>query len=257
MRNCTLEDYDGLGRDVLAIGTDYSYGHVLAPHRHRRAQFLYGVGGVMDVTTAHGSWIVPSDRAVLIPAETEHAVTMRGVSTRSLYLEPSAVPWFPSTCTVVQVPPLLRELLVEADEVPIEYAVHGRDAALMALILHEVARCVALPLDLPLPVHRALREQCQLFLREPDVRTSPRWWADALHVSERTINRMFRQETSMSVTEWQRRACVLSSLRSLASGDAVSTVAADFGYASPAAFSTMFHRILGSPPSAFRLSPQA
>lgn len=195
MRNGSLEDYDGLDRDVLAIGTDYSYGHVLEPHRHRRAQFLYGVGGVMDVTTAHGSWIVPSDRAVLIPAETEHAVTMRGVSTRSLYLEPSAVSWFPPTCTVVQVSPLLRELLVEADEVPIEYDVHGRDAALMA------------------------------------------------------------QETSMSVTEWQRRACVLSSLRSLASGDAVSTVAADFGYASPAAFSTMFHRILGSPPSAFRLNP--
>lgn len=55
----------------------------------------------------------------------------------------------------------------------------------------------------------------------------------------------------MSVTEWQRRACVLHSLLRLAAGDGVSTVAGDVGYASPAAFSTMLRRIVGSPPSSF------
>ncbi|WP_430335183.1 helix-turn-helix domain-containing protein [Rhodococcus sp. ACT016] len=62
---------------------------------------------------------------------------------------------------------------------------------------------------------------------------------------------MFRQELFMRVTEWKRRVCVLHSLRRLAAGDGVSTVSGDVGYASPAAFSTMFRRIVGSPPSSF------
>lgn len=153
MRNGRLEEYDAVDRAVLAIGTGYPNGAVLAVHRHRRAQFLYGVGGVMDVTTEHGAWIVPAERAVLIPAGTEHAVTMWGVSTRSLYIEPAAVPWFPPKCAVVEVSPLLRELLSAATELPIEYSVRGRDATLMALIIHEVARSIALPLEVPLPVN--------------------------------------------------------------------------------------------------------
>ncbi|MDH6679406.1 AraC-like DNA-binding protein [Rhodococcus sp. LBL1] len=56
----------------------------------------------------------------------------------------------------------------------------------------------------------------------------------------------------MGVSEWQRRACVPHAIRRLAAGDSVSTVAADLGYATPSAFSTMFHRVTGSSPSTFR-----
>ncbi|PJK19064.1 AraC family transcriptional regulator [Mycolicibacterium goodii] len=247
----TVETHDNLARDVLALATDYSYGEVLAPHRHRRAQFLYGVGGTMGVRTEHGSWLVPTERAVLIPPQTQHAVTMWGVSTRSLYIEPGAVPWFPTRCTVVDVPTLLRELLVAAVAVPLDRPPDARDAALFALTLHEVAGCTSLPLDLPLPQPGALSEQCRRFLAAPRIDTTTGWWANALHVSERTVARLFRKELSMTVAEWQRRACVLHSLRQLTQGVAVSAVASDLGYSSPAAFSTMFSRALGTSPSAF------
>ncbi|MCZ1075351.1 AraC family transcriptional regulator [Rhodococcus sp. A5(2022)] len=252
MRNAQLDKYDALDRAVLAIGTDYPHGRILAPHRHRRAQVLYGVGGVMDVTTRHGTWIVPPQRAVLIPPDTEHAVTMWGVSTQSLYIEPAAAPWFPTSCTVVDVSPLLRELLAAATELPIDHAVRGRDATLMTLMLYEIARSTSLPLELPVPADPALRTQCEMFLRNPNIRTAPRWWAQALDVSERTVHRMFRHEMSMSVSQWQRRACVLYAIRRLVAGDSVSTVAVDLGYATPSAFSTMFHRVTGSAPASFR-----
>ncbi|WP_430332870.1 AraC family transcriptional regulator [Rhodococcus sp. ACT016] len=254
MRNGRLEDYDELDRAVLAIGTDYPYGCVLEAHRHRRAQVLYGVGGVMDVTTEHGTWIVPAERAVLIPAEIEHAVTMWGVSTRSLYIEPAAVPWFPATCAVVEVSALLRELLAAATELAVDHPARGRDATLLSLTLFEIARSASLPLELPLPTDPTLRKQCELFLRDPDIRTSAQWWAEAVRASERTVHRKFRHEVSMSVSEWQRRACVLHAVRRLAAGDAVSTVSADLGYATPSAFSTMFHRVTGSSPSTFRFN---
>ncbi|MEU2593017.1 cupin domain-containing protein, partial [Streptomyces albidoflavus] len=94
MRNIPLDQVDHVERAVLPIGTDYPPGHLLDWHEHRRAQFLYGATGVMVVDTADGTWTVPPERAVLIPAATRHRVRMLGVSTRSLYVEPDAVPWW-------------------------------------------------------------------------------------------------------------------------------------------------------------------
>ncbi|MFG1646045.1 AraC family transcriptional regulator [Amycolatopsis sp. NPDC049252] len=252
MRNIHIDTVDGLERDVVAIGTDYPPGHVLAEHRHRRAQVLYGVTGSMRVETADGAWIVPPHRAVLIPAGTPHAVRMDGVSTRSLYVEPRAVPWFPARCRVVEVSPLLRELLREAVDVPPRYAVRGRDAALLHLALHELRRAAPLPLDLPLPADPALRRLCQDFLAEPRVDVRPAAWAARLHVAERTLHRRFRAETGLGLAPWRRRACVLHALPLLAAGVPVAEVAAGLGYSGPGAFTTMFHRLLGAPPSEFR-----
>ena len=55
----------------------------------------------------------------------------------------------------------------------------------------------------------------------------------------------------MAFGQWRQRACVLLALSRLASGDTVTAVALDLGYDSPAAFSTMFRRALGRPPSHF------
>ncbi|BBN56719.1 hypothetical protein TRE132_48440 [Pseudomonas chlororaphis subsp. aurantiaca] len=55
----------------------------------------------------------------------------------------------------------------------------------------------------------------------------------------------------MSFVQWRQRACVVRALTRLAAGEAVTRIALDFGYDSPAAFSTMFRRVAGQPPSAY------
>ncbi len=91
MRNIPLQTVDATPRPVLAIGTDYPPGTLLAAHSHRRAQFLYGMSGLMDVLTDDGAWVVPPYNGVWIPPGKRHQVRMRGVSTRSLYIEPEVV----------------------------------------------------------------------------------------------------------------------------------------------------------------------
>ncbi|GLU49811.1 transcriptional regulator [Nocardiopsis ansamitocini] len=247
---------DHLDRAVLAIGTDYPPDHLLRTHRHRRAQFLYGATGVMRVETAEGTWTVPTQRAVLVPAGTDHQVTMVNVSTRSLYIEPAAVPWFPKRCQVVDVSSLLRELLLEAVDIEPMYPRRGRDAAVVALILHEISRFAPLPFELPLPNDDRLRRLCERFLGAPQIHDSPARWAADLHVSERTLTRLFSAETGMSFTRWRQRACVLHSLPLLAGEQSIASIAASLGYESPAAFSTMFLRVLGSSPRDYRSSAE-
>lgn len=251
MHNIPVAEVDGLQRAVLAIGTDYPPSHLLPFHRHRRAQVLYAVTGVMLVETTDGTWTVPTHRAVLIPPGTDHQVTMTGVSTGSLYIEPGAVPWFPSHCRVVDVSPLLRELVLEAVDMEPRYPEHGRDAALVELILHELRTLAPLPLDVPLPADPRLRRLCDEFLRSPDIHDPPARWAAELNVSERTLGRLFRSGTGLSFAQWRRRACVLHSLRALATGVPVTTVAARLGYENPAAFTTAFRSVLGRPPTAY------
>lgn len=104
--------------DVLPIATDYPAGVVLDWHEHRRAQYLYGATGTMVVETDNGTWTVPTAQGVMIPPATGHRVRMLGVSTSSLYIEPAAVPWWPTVCVVVEVSSLLRELLLVAADLP-------------------------------------------------------------------------------------------------------------------------------------------
>ncbi len=252
MRNVPLDEVDGVDRAVLAIGTDYPAQHLLAFHRHRRAQLLYGATGVMRVDTAEARWTVPTQRAVLIPSGTEHQVLMEGVSTRSLYIEPSAVPWFPARCQVVEVSPLLRALLLAAVDLPARYDRHGRDGSLIEFILHEIQSVTPLPLDLPMPGREDLLSRCQAFASAPSVRESPREWATELSLSGRTFNRVFRAETGLTFQQWRQRAGILHAIRLLSTGMSVTRVAATLGYDNPAAFSAMFVKRIGSTPKSFR-----
>ncbi len=252
MRNVPIDLVDGLDSAVLAIATDYPPGHVLPRHRHRRAQLLYGATGTMQVDTADGSWTIPPQRAVLIPPQTDHEVRMHGVSTRSLYLEPVAVPWFPVSCQVVAVSPLLRELLIAAVDLPVERTPHGRESALVTLLLHEIEAVSPLPFGLPMPADEALRARCEAFAASPGIGVAPHEWAMGLGVSTRTFVRHFKTQTGLTFQQWRQRACLVHAIRLLTSGHSVTHTAAALGYSSPAAFTAMFVKNAGSTPDALR-----
>lgn len=251
MRNSSIDLLDATPRTVVAIGTDYAHGQVLSMHRHRRAQLLYGATGVMQVSTTEGNWVVPPQRAVWIPAGVDHEVLMLGVSTRSLYIEPAAITAMDTRCQVISVSPLMRQLLMEAVELVPDYDEAGRDGVLIDLLLHELQRSAHLPLHLPLPHDPRLLGLCQAFLKRPDAHASPVQWAAQLHISLRSFNRLFSRQTTLSFSQWRQQACVMAALAHLAEGDSVTRIALDQGYDSPAAFSTMFRRVLGHAPSAW------
>ncbi|AVR69335.1 MULTISPECIES: AraC family transcriptional regulator [Pseudomonas aeruginosa group] len=252
MRNAPIDQYEATPREVVAMGTDYPDGYLLARHRHRRAQLLYGASGVMQVRTVDGSWVVPPQRAVWIPPQVEHEVRMLGVSTRSVYIEPGVLAAMPARCQVLAVSPLLRQLLMAAVDMPAEYDLEGRDGALASLLLHELAAAEPLPLHVPLPTEARWLALCEAFLDRPDIRMAAMDWAARLHISLRGFNRLFRRHTGLSFGAWKQRACVVQALARLAGGETVTAIALDCGYESPAAFSTMFRRVLGQPPSAFQ-----
>ena len=73
--------------------------------------------------------------------------------------------------------------------------------------------------------------------------------ANTLGMSERTMNRHFKQQTGLSYGEWLRRARLLEALLRLGQGQPVLRVALDLGYGSHSAFTAMFRRVMGISPS--------
>jgi AraC-like DNA-binding protein len=258
VRNVHVDDVDTVPRPLLAMSHDYPDGCVLAPHRHRRGQLISGATGVLVVATPQGKWVMPPERGMWIPPGVVHEVRMIGaVSTNSLYLEPDLADAMPDRCLVVGLPAFVRSLISRAMEVPVDYDPDGHAGALMTLILHEMRRLPELPLSLPFPAHAALADRCRRFLLKPTTHEGIDQWSQPLGLSRRSFTRLFRRETGLSFVAWRQQACLVAALPRLVAGEAVTTVALDLGYDNPAAFTTMFKRVLGAPPRAYLARPDA
>ncbi|CAN7567197.1 helix-turn-helix transcriptional regulator [Phenylobacterium sp. LjRoot219] len=255
MRDVDPNEHDETPRPIVAVGNDYPPAFELAPHRHRRAQLLYAAQGVVSVSAIQGAWVAPPERAVWIPAGVEHAVKMVGaVSTRSVLITAESCPERGDCCEVLAVSPLLRRLLIESVDLPVEYDLAGRDGLLMALLAREIALAPTVPLAVPFPRSPALAAKCHAFLAAPDAGATIDDWACALGQGRRAFTRAFRRETGMSFQTWRQQAMLLAALPRLAEGEPVTTIALDLGYDSPAAFTTMFKRLTGIAPSRYRSS---
>lgn len=247
------DDFDHVPRPVIAVANDYPPAHELDWHRHRRGQLLYAASGVLAISTPHGAWVAPPERAVWTPPGVLHSVKMVGaVSTRNVLVEAGVCTALGDRSRVFEVSPLLRSLIVEACEVEREYQPGTRDALVIDLLLAELDRAPVAPLSVPFPLDPALAAKCHAFLAAPSPHDTIDTWSDALGLGRRAFTRTFRRETGMSFAEWRQQACVLIALPRLAAGDQVTTIALDLGYESPAAFTTMFKRLLGVAPSRYQ-----
>ncbi|HCT5799840.1 AraC family transcriptional regulator [Enterobacter hormaechei] len=214
-------------RPLVPFSHDYAHGDSEPWHQHDCAQLLHSLTGVVRVDTASGCWVVPPGRGVWLPAGTQHALRITGnVAARTLFIDPLARADLPATCQIVQISPLLREL-----------------------ILDEIRLMPVLPFHLPEPESEALRHLCQQIRMAPGESWSSAQAAGIVGMSERTLNRHFQQQTGLSYGEWVRRARLLEALVRLAQGQPVLRVALDLGYGSHSAFTAMFRRVMGLSPS--------
>ncbi|WP_434632818.1 AraC family transcriptional regulator [Chromobacterium sp. CV08] len=247
-----LHQYDQGLEPVRGKPRDYPAGLEIPQHTHPTAQLLCSVEGMMLVSAERGQWVVPPTRAIWMPIDSWHQVRMvSDVRMRSIYVRQDMLDGLPGKCCVLEVTPLLRELVVAAMDVDVPCESGSRDERVMMLVLDEIRRARVLPLSLPHPSSAALRELCDVWLAQPDDERGAAEWARELALDPRTLQRRFRRETGLSFGQWRRQARLMLALQRLACGDSVLKVALDLGYASPSAFTTMFKRELGAPPSSF------
>lgn len=237
--------------------------HVL-PHRHHWAQIVFSSRGVTQITTSSEAFVLPPKRAVWIPSGMEHAATvLEDSDLHSVYvLQPPGIAgpsttrrsaqdnaWF--KCRVLEVSPLLLELVRQlAAESPCSVDA-DRYRNMCMLTLSEVRECRALPLGIVLPQDKRLRSFCETFLHGPVREQSLESLARASGASFSTISRLFRKEIGTSFSSWRQQVVLARALALAVQRKPVSHIAIELGYSSTSAFSVMFRRLTGMPLSKY------
>jgi AraC-like DNA-binding protein len=144
----------------------------------------------------------------------------------------------------VNVTPLLRELIVRAVVLGALDARKAEQKRMIGVIFDELRVLHAMPLQLPMP--RDPRAARFAGMADKNLRLDE--MLRACGASRRTLERLFRAETSMSLGQWLRRQGLLHALRRLAAGEGVNSVALELGYNGASAFIAMFRRELGQTP---------
>jgi AraC-like DNA-binding protein len=237
-------------------------------HDHAWHQLTFATRGHLEVVTDEVRHIVPTDRAVWVPADTPHAEIMRApISMRSIYISKLAflpgrdnpARTAPDRVRTIRVAPLLRELILHISRIGALDRRKPEQARLVGVLLDQLAAAPDERLALRSPRDPRARRLADLIMRElgdPEASEarSPRVasigaLARKAGASLRTIERCFVAETGASVGEWRRRVRLFHALRLLESGASVTAVALQVGYASTSAFSHAFARQFGRPPS--------
>lgn len=218
-------------------------------HTHAWAQLAYASRGVLRMTTPGTTWMVPPSRAIWVPPNVTHEVSIvEDAFLRTLYVDESVVPPGLGECRVVEVSGLLREVIAALDEADLPTM---RERLLCVLALDEMTRSAPLPLAVPMPEEKRLRALCEALIADPGNHGSLEFWAAHVGASTRTIARLFRQELGVSFSQWRQQAVLARAIPLLNQGRPMAIVAQELGYQSQSAFSAMFRRAFGQSPRAF------
>jgi AraC-like DNA-binding protein len=110
-------------------------------------------------------------------------------------IEPGVCSALGTACRVLEVSPLLRNLLVAATQLPMEYDLHGRNQLVIELLLSELERAPVISMAVSFPTTHELARKCHTFLEHPTPHDTIANWSDELQMSRRSFTRRFRRET--------------------------------------------------------------
>jgi transcriptional regulator GlxA family with amidase domain len=115
---------------------------------------------------------------------------------------------------------------------------------LIRVIVDQLEALPEIPLQLSTPNDPRVHRLARMLQENPgDDRPLPEI-AKCTGASPRTIERIFKSETNTSFGKWRQRLRIMHSLKLLAKGDPVTSVA--LGYQSPSAFIALFKNELGT-----------
>ncbi len=224
-------------------------GRVLLPTEPGWDSIVFAEAGAITADTEAHAWTIPTHRALCVPDGTRLRVeTTRRTPIRCLYAR-TGLDVIGDDVRVVNLRPLVLELLRHAIDVAPLHLEESTEAALVTVLTAQLASLTDAPLQLPLPTDPTAKSLAAAIIAAPAVSLDEQLRLAA--GGRRTLERSFKAQTRMSLGHWRRRACVLAAVAMLAEGESVSSVALRVGYSSPSSFIVAFRAEFGSPPKEF------
>ncbi len=212
---------------------------------------LFAARGTFEASTATITYpVLPGQALCLAAADPVVVTTRRGVALRCLYTQ-RHVRLLRGDIRVIDVDALSSALLDHAvGASPLDVGDEVA-AAMMTLLADRLAAARAATLQLSRPVDDRARALESLL--RVDVTMS---LSDAIRevgASRRTLERLIRSETGLTLAAWWRRARMIEAIALIVSGMSVTQAAVAVGYSTPSAFVAAFRRDVGWSPRRYAL----
>lgn len=216
-------------------------------HVHDRHQLALAARGVLVMSGADRSWVLPRTRGLWIPAGVRHSVAVSGHTTMlSTYVEADRCPLTWDQPTVVDASGLVGALVAHLARPDLPAAQRDRAESVLWDVM---APLPVTTLSLAQPRDERARRVADGLLADLTDRRSLAAWGRAVGASERTLARLFAAETGIGFERWRTTARLAAALPLLAAGTPVSATAHQVGYATPSAFVAAFRREIGTTPA--------
>ncbi len=246
------------GRGTATAGS-YAYeGGALVTgwHSHEVHQIEYAIGGIVEVETPAGYYLVPPQQAIWLPAGLEHDTHLKGdVTTLSVLFEPALIPGYADRARILAVSPLMREMLVYSLRWPFaDTAAEPRSERFFRTLADLVVDALAAETPLLLPTSDdPLVAAAMRYTRDHLATVTIEDVSRAVSVSERTLRRMFTASVAMSWRDYLTSARMLRAMTLLATREqTVSSTATAVGFDSQGSFTRAFTQFSGETPSSYR-----
>lgn len=223
-------------------------------HTHVRAQLIFVEEGFQYVHLQKKVYLVPQHHMAWIPGSVCHKTTStaKAVNLMTVLFKSVPVNDFYREPHVFRAPRVLREMLLYAakwNQLPIEYE---EEALFLKAILYNLpAFCnESHSLQVPVPADIRLISLCDHINRSYQKPLCIDEMSRIAHMSERSLQRIFKRETGITLQKYVQLIRVLKSMELINSGQfTLSQISSMVGYKSLAAFRLSYTSIIGYKPS--------
>jgi len=242
----------GDGFWVRSLAETYPAGGHIPRHQHPWGQLAYAIRGALRILTPEAVRLAPPTRAVWLPPGRPHEIWMQGeTAMRTLYIDPETAAPLPQSETVLEVTPLLRELILHILGVGMLGPGEPAHARLTGVLIDLLVQARPQDLALPLPRDPRALAFAELVQADPADAAGLGVLARRAGASLRTLQRLFPDETGLTLDAWRLKARLIWAVAALSGGASVSATALACGYESPSAFITAFKRQFGVTPGRY------
>jgi AraC-like DNA-binding protein len=248
-----------LRRGGRALAGSYLYegdGLITGWHSHDVHQIEYAIGGVVEVETPAGHYLLPPQQAAWLPLGLAHQATMNpDVRTVAVMFDRSLIPHAGDRARILAVSPLIREMMIYALRWPID---RPEGDAVSDGFFRTLGNLVSEALDHEAPLSLPTSEDpivaaAMAYTKEHLDSVTAEDVSRAVSVSNRTLRRQFQTAAGLSWRTYLLHARMLRAMALLAApGQSVADTAIAVGFDSISSFTRAFAQFCGETPSSYR-----
>lgn len=251
------EEQKGMYRDDITseayVWYEQQWQHDDYVHLHSRAQLTYVKEGYQYIHTEKHIYLVPQHHVAWIPASTSHRTTSEASTVNLmvvLFKTPPANDFFKQV-QVFPAPPILKEMLRYAAKWSKVLEVEEEQVTFLKAILSSLPSFCkeSTNLQIPVPSDERLTPVCNYIHKQYATTFSIEALAMEANLSARSLQRIFKNETGITLQKYVQLIRILKSIALIDSKQyTLSEIAHMVGYKSLTAFTASYTTIMKTRP---------